>query len=141
MEDFFKELFYCDSQNFKLNLSTLTVDSQVVSTVLLLKDQNRWRYWVPTFDSRLRLGSLGKVHLMKIVEAAFANGVSEVDLMIGEEGYKLKWSNNKVSCWQVDIFERRYDYFKEKIRYFVFRNARSIYHRPFVNKLVSSLRK
>ncbi|MDD0852516.1 GNAT family N-acetyltransferase [Halobacteriovorax sp. GB3] len=109
LSSFYKRLIDDLSPVSETNISGIIIDDKVVSVVMGFKDRDHFRYWIPSFDSAIRIGSLGKLHLSYLVESSFLNEMKGFDLMIGVENYKLKWANESVDCFQFNYFKRPMD--------------------------------
>jgi len=101
---FIDELTELTSDGLAADVSVIRVGDRPVSTVLTLRGRRTLYYWVPSFDSQIRSASLGKLHLRHLIECAFAEKHAMVDLMIGEDGYKLDWSNGVQQNWRVVFY-------------------------------------
>ena len=63
-------------------------------------------YYIPTFDVKYAQYSPGKILLYYIIKFSFENRVKEVDFMIGDEDYKLKWKAQTRQTKDIYFFKK-----------------------------------
>jgi peptidoglycan/xylan/chitin deacetylase (PgdA/CDA1 family)/CelD/BcsL family acetyltransferase involved in cellulose biosynthesis len=90
-----------------VSLSCMKIDNKIVSIVLGFEFQNKYYYWIPSFDSSFIKYSLGKLHLKYLMELYFDKGFDRFDMLIGVEPYKKKWSMNETPNYEVILFVNR----------------------------------
>lgn len=101
---FFDELTEARLGNGGAEVSVLRSGDRLISVVLALRMARTLYYWIPTFDEEVRAGSIGKLHLMHVIEDAAARKLGSVDLMIGDERYKLDWATGSRVNWRVALY-------------------------------------
>ncbi len=98
---FTRDLTEACPAGWRAEVSVVRVGPRPVSAVLALRGQRTFYYWVPAFDASVPGASLGKLHLKLLIERAFADGCALVDLMIGDDRYKLDWATGARSNWRL----------------------------------------
>ena len=90
------------------SVSILKIDGTTVSCVYGLCDNDRYYYWIPSFSMDHTRISLGKLHLMHLIEQAFKDGKKIFDFMIGDEDYKKRWTELEVDNQGVFLYRSRF---------------------------------
>ncbi len=82
-----------DDNNFRGQLSVLTVDDRPVAIHLGPVANGVLHWWVTAFDNSLQRYSPGLIHLLKLLEELPGQEIHRVDLGRGEERYKQRFKN------------------------------------------------
>lgn len=64
----------------------------------------RFWYYLPTFDTEFYTYSVGRILLMKLIQAACDEGLSTFDFLVGQEEYKLNWPVILMQTFNVYIY-------------------------------------
>ena len=87
-----------------LHVSALEVDGETLSTGWSLIFNKRFLWLVTTFEGgQWKRFSPGRILLEHLLEWSFANGITMFDFGIGDEGYKLAYSDQKILLYQVNV--------------------------------------
>lgn len=76
-----------------LQVFAVTSDGQLVAGLVNIVRDGRAAAFFSAFDERFDRASPGTVVLVEFLLWAFDHGISDVDLLCGNEGYKLKFAN------------------------------------------------
>jgi len=77
----------------------MRVSDRLVAFALVLVGHDRWYYYLPSY--RKDVPNAGSLLLAKIVEAACLGGCAVVDLLRGEHGYKLAWTSELDTVYEI----------------------------------------
>ena len=77
-------------------LSGIWQGGKFLSCALGLSAGGRYYHWLMASDRSLRRVPLAKLHLARLMDAAFRGGCSAFDFMAGDEAHKFDWSD----CWE-----------------------------------------
>ncbi|MBU1121387.1 MAG: GNAT family N-acetyltransferase [Candidatus Omnitrophota bacterium] len=89
---FYREINQKMILDSKMLLFYLKLNSEIIAvTQCFLRDKVIY-YYMPTFDLKYSACSPGRVLLYYIIKFGFEDGMKEVDFMIGDEEYKLRWN-------------------------------------------------
>ncbi len=103
---FFSNLINRYGAEKKVDLSSLSVNDEIVSICLSLNFFGTYYYWIPTFNEKFKGYSLGKLHQAYLIEKAFEDSsCTAFDFMIGNESYKLKWATGISNCYKIMSYE------------------------------------
>lgn len=86
------------------DVSTISLDGRVISVVFGLHGDDRFFYWIPSFDEAYFQYSLGKHHLKYLVERSCNSGLKKFDFLIGDEDYKMRWATGTLPNYEVTVF-------------------------------------
>jgi len=104
IKDFYHEInkeFFLDS---KLLLFYLMFNNNIIAIAeCFLYDKNLY-YYIPTFDLKFARYSPSKVLLYYIIEYSFKHRLNELDFMIGDEDYKLRWNTEVRRTHNISLF-------------------------------------
>ena len=104
VRDFFNEVSCAVSNN---RLFYLKLDRDIIAIAYCFQSQEKLYYYIPTFDLEYSNYSPGKVLLYFIIKYAFENNLKEIDFMIGEEDYKLRWNTDIRQTYNLYIYYRK----------------------------------
>jgi CelD/BcsL family acetyltransferase involved in cellulose biosynthesis len=64
-------------------------------------------YWYkPTFDPAYGQYSVGSIHLRDSIEYAIGENITEFDLLLGDEPYKMRWTAKKRSVFNINLYNK-----------------------------------
>ncbi len=66
--------------------------------------RDRYYYWFPSIDSRMRSYSPGRVLLFYLLRECFKGGASEFDFLSGPESYKYEWLACDMGLHRVTVY-------------------------------------
>jgi CelD/BcsL family acetyltransferase involved in cellulose biosynthesis len=78
-----------------LDLSTLEFDGRLVAFCLGFVQDRTYYYYLPAFDPEFARYGPSAALLGHLIERAYGLGLSEVDLMLGDEPYKAQWATGR----------------------------------------------
>ncbi len=89
-----------------LKIATLKKLDERVAFTMLFNDKQKFYTWLTAFA---RMGELGLGHFMKynVIEKAYQEGVSVVDMMRGAYDYKKEWDCNVTYNYEFILFRNR----------------------------------
>ncbi len=134
--------FLCDlaqllSETGWLCLSQVRSGARTISWNYGFRFQRNWFWYQPTFDSALEHYSPGFVLLSKLIEEAAGDpAIDAVDMGLGAEGYKDRFSNATRRTMYVTVHRSLFAHWKEIAR---FRTATFISGLPPLEKFVRAL--
>lgn len=103
-----------------LYIPVLKLDDEIISYALGFNYRGVIYYWIVAFDPDFANTSPGKVLIKYLLENSFQQGQTELDFMLGDELYKLRWSTAKRANFEVYVYSSHLLYAIEIFR----RNAR-----------------
>ena len=87
-----------------LLIAALELDGKILSAGWHLSFDRRFIFFVTTFESgEWAHFSPGRLLLEDLLERSFANGMTIFDFTVGDESYKLEYSDQKLMLHQVSI--------------------------------------
>ena len=90
--DFFRDLAYFPISYGEISMSAIRLDGVIISAAITITSATTMYYWIPSFNSELKIGSLGKVHIRELLRSCFNLGLKRFDFMGGNESYKYQWA-------------------------------------------------
>jgi len=91
IKDFYHEINEKLFLSSKLLLFYIKFNNNIIAVAeCFLYDKNLY-YYIPTFDLKFARYSPSKILLYYIIEYSFKHRLNELDFMIGDEDYKLRW--------------------------------------------------
>lgn len=123
---FFNEALEILCSENKVYLFHLNLSGRAIAFCLCFLYENRLYYYMPTFDSNYHRSSPGTLLLAWIIEYCCTNGIEELDLMIGDEDYKAKFSNGRRSTLNIFIYRNSLRGRLGQLRFFTQRVLRHI---------------
>ena len=112
---FFKQIISNNLKEFKIHLSAIEQNNRIISASLSISCRKKFYYWIPSFDQSIKRISLGKLHIMHLIEYCYNNNFSVFDFMGGDESYKYQWCKSKYNLMKVVIFKSNFLFLYEKI--------------------------
>lgn len=102
VKNFYSEIHILFNRGFKVHLSALILDDEVLATHLGIHYKDQLYYLMPTFnhDVKWKKFSLGRIHLEKLLQWSIENGVKKFDFTIGGESYKKIWCDDEMSIFR-----------------------------------------
>ena len=98
---FFRSMLAESTEEFEPHVSVIELDGRPISAAYSLICGGRFYYWIPTFDRGVRVASLGKLHIMRLIEICFARKLAAFDFMGGDEPYKLQWTSHSYENFNI----------------------------------------
>jgi len=136
---FLEELTERCSEQGGVVLSRLTLDGRPIAWNFGFRYSSSWFWYQPTFDGDFQQYSPGLCLLAKILEhAAQDHNLQIVDLGLGAEGYKDRWSRQGRETLHVTASRSSAAYCREALRYHV---TRAIEQVPAADRSVRFLAK
>jgi CelD/BcsL family acetyltransferase involved in cellulose biosynthesis len=86
-----------------LDLAALELDDRLVAFALTFKREGRLFYYLPAFDPDYARYAPSTMLLAHLIETACAEGLGEVDFMLGDEPYKAQWASGSRSTSRLVI--------------------------------------
>jgi hypothetical protein len=77
-----------------LTVSTLSTGDAIVAGHIGVRWNNRFYYWVPSYDTEFTRHSVGLILLGNMLRSSFEAGDEEFDFLVGGEDYKWKFANH-----------------------------------------------
>lgn len=114
--NFFSDLALVFGGQGWADISLLQVNGTAVSFVFALKYDRIFYYWVPAINPEYRKYSIGKLHIIKLIERCFQENYREFDFMIGDEPYKLRWAKSTRKNYEIKIYRNNLLYRLDNIR-------------------------
>ena len=108
------------------DISVLKLNGKIISAVFALKIKDVFYYWIPSFDPDYIKYSLGKLSIYMLLQQCFKLGYKRFDFMIGDEEYKLRWTNRRFNNYCIKIFKTKFGKQLEGFRLDTKRYLRSI---------------
>ncbi|MGA9546005.1 MAG: GNAT family N-acetyltransferase [Candidatus Sulfotelmatobacter sp.] len=134
---FLEELTRRFSGSQVVTLSMLVIGDRPVAWNYGFQFHGSWFWYQPTFDSRQEENSPGQCLLLRIVtEACDMNGIKEVDLGLGAEGYKDRFGNSTRQTLDVALTKSWSRHLHKIVRY---RAASALKRSPKVESAVRRL--
>jgi CelD/BcsL family acetyltransferase involved in cellulose biosynthesis len=134
---FLEELTRRFSGSQVVTLSMLMIGDRPVAWNYGFQFHGSWFWYQPTFDSRQEENSPGQCLLLRIVtEACDMDGMKEVDLGLGAEGYKDRFGNSTRQTLDVTMTKSWSRHLREIVRY---RAASALKRSPKVESAVRRL--
>ena len=87
-----------------LRLYTLHLDDDVAAVMYGFAFKGRFYFYQHGYDARLRSYSVGRAVVDISIRAAIDEGLSEFDLLYGDEAYKSAWTEDARSLSRIDLF-------------------------------------
>jgi CelD/BcsL family acetyltransferase involved in cellulose biosynthesis len=87
-----------------LRLYGLYLNDDLVAVMYGFSYRNRFYFYQHGFDPRYRQHGVGRAVLDLSIQAAIAEGLSEFDLLYGDEPYKLSWTQKMRPLSRFDFF-------------------------------------
>lgn len=115
---FLEELAELLSEPGWMCLSELTVAGRAIAWNYGFRYEGSWFWYQPTFDTDFDHLSPGYCLLGKIVEQSCeSDGINTVDLGLGDEEYKNRFSNSEQRTVNIDLSRHRVRHFAVRLRY------------------------
>jgi CelD/BcsL family acetyltransferase involved in cellulose biosynthesis len=115
---FLEELAELLSEPGWMCLSELTVAGRAIAWNYGFRYEGSWFWYQPTFDTDFEQLSPGYCLLGKIVEQSCeSNGINIVDLGLGDEEYKNRFSNSEQRTVNIALSRHRAIHFGVRLRY------------------------
>lgn len=77
-----------------LTVSTVSTEDAIVAGHIGVRWNERFYYWVPSYDIELTRHSVGLILLGGMLRSSFESGDQEFDFLVGGEDYKWKFANH-----------------------------------------------
>lgn len=90
-----------------LQFSFLELNDKVLATCYGFKYNDKVYYYSPTFNLEYAKYSPGRVLLYYMIENAFNENIREIDLLFGEDSYKLHWTREIRNNYQIQILQKK----------------------------------
>jgi len=102
VKNFYTKIYILFSRGFKIHLSALILDEEVLATHLGIHYKDQFYYLMPTYnhDEKWKKFSLGRIHLEKLVHWSIEDGVKKFDFTIGGESYKKIWCDDEMPIYR-----------------------------------------
>jgi CelD/BcsL family acetyltransferase involved in cellulose biosynthesis len=95
MEAFHEDVVEKCRQNNTLRLYSLTIQNKIVAVIYAIKHHGVLNYYATGYDQQFGKYGVGRQLFSFMVAQAIAEGVSELDLLRGDETYKFQWVADK----------------------------------------------
>jgi CelD/BcsL family acetyltransferase involved in cellulose biosynthesis len=103
--NFYNEITNNFLNNGWMDISLLYVDDEAISIVWAFKYNRVYYYMTPTFDpTKYKKYSVGNMHLSKLIKTNIENNYIKFDFLKGMEPYKLNWTNDYKTNYQLTLF-------------------------------------
>lgn len=99
-ESFIKDYFCNDSSDSKI-LSCLKCNDNIIAYTLLTMNNAILTFWNTAFDPDYEKYSPSKLLINEQIKYAFDNNYKYFNFMEGSEGYKLDWSNESYTIYDI----------------------------------------
>ncbi len=113
---FFRRLIERPVSGFAVHLSAVEFAGDLVSAAYSISCGKTLYYWIPSFDTRIRSVSLGKLHIHCLLQSAFAGDVERFDFMGGDEAYKYQWSKESYDIYRYVLYKSRVPFALDSVR-------------------------
>ncbi len=87
-----------------LRLYTLRLDDEVVAVMYGFSFKGRFYFYQHGYDKQFQSHGLGRAVLDLSIRAAIGEGLSEFDLLYGNEAYKSAWTRDTRCLSRIDLF-------------------------------------
>lgn len=105
---FIKEVSLRLSQRGFLDLSCLKVDGKIAAIALSLVYNNRFFYYIPSYNAEFSKLSISRLLIFDLVRKCFDNRFDEFDFMLGEESYKYDWAPVVEPLYYLTIYPKSF---------------------------------
>lgn len=92
-EEFFRSIAANPAMRDRVHLTRLDVGDDMAATGLCLQFKDRYYLILPSYDEKYAKFSPGRHHLQELMRYAIERGLRFFDFTIGDESYKLEWSD------------------------------------------------
>ena len=92
--NFYKELFKNQNENFKMHLSYLKLDKEILAMHLGAIYKKRYYYLVLSMGKNLEKYSPGRLLINLLIKWSISKKMDYFDFTFGDEDYKKSWSNS-----------------------------------------------
>ncbi len=89
---FTDDFLLTSAETGRLRLFLGRVDGEAVSLGIAFVVDGTLSYWITRFDPRFAHASVGVLLLRGIIAHGFEAGLDQVDLLLGDQGHKRRWS-------------------------------------------------
>ncbi len=86
-----------------LKFASIKVNGSVVCGMTILEHGDNWGIYLQAFDLAYSTYYVSIFLLAEVIEAGFSHGISYIDLLRGDEGYKKRYCNNRIELKKVAI--------------------------------------
>lgn len=104
--------------------SVLRFDDEPIAFHFGFDYRSRIIWYKPSFDIALGRYSPGSVLLRQLIDYALHHGRSELDLSIGDEPFKERFSNDMNYNVSIDLYRRPLDYWYDRAQRFLIDNCK-----------------
>jgi CelD/BcsL family acetyltransferase involved in cellulose biosynthesis len=88
-------------EDLHVHVSALYLDEAIIATHWGLNFRGVFYYLMPTYEGgEMAKYSAGRIHLLKLLEWSFRNGIKIFDFTIGGETYKKDWCNAELKLYE-----------------------------------------
>ncbi|MFH2033469.1 MAG: GNAT family N-acetyltransferase, partial [Candidatus Margulisiibacteriota bacterium] len=91
-----------------VQLTCMWHDFRLVSAALCYTYNDRYYYYLPSFNPAFSRYSPGNLLIKSLIQNAYAKGDNIFDLIKGEEEYKYSWAKNSVQLYRAHIFNETF---------------------------------
>jgi CelD/BcsL family acetyltransferase involved in cellulose biosynthesis len=102
----FEAFITCPRASKLISFSKHTLNSEAIAYHFGFIYKKSMYWYKPTFNISFSSFSTGSIHLMRSMEYASNNGINEIDLLLGDEGYKKRWSTNERSVLNMTVYQK-----------------------------------
>lgn len=114
---FFKELSKSIQPPVELQIITLSIENQLASYIIGFFYAGKFFLYQSAYNSKFYKISPGAQSLLEAIKIGFNSGMQEIDLLMGDHGYKTKLKPESRRSENLIIFNRRLPSFVLKTHY------------------------
>ena len=134
--NFYKDLIHNENLPWEIHLSGIKVGENLVSASISIIAADIFYYWIPSFDTKYKGGSIGQLHIKYLLKNCFDKNFQRFDFMGGTEEYKNRWTDKKYKNFQLLVYRNASKLIKDKVWYCLRGNLQYIKdNSPILNKI------
>lgn len=104
--DFYRDVLVTFQQRGWLEFSRLRLNGADAALHFGFVYQNKFFFYMPSFDQRFAKLSVGRLLLLHLLERAHRDGRDEFDFLAGAEDYKYDWASGERRLYQFAAYPR-----------------------------------
>lgn len=88
-------------------ISIINLDEEPVAYEYGFIHHHRFEFWRSGFDTRFEQYTPGNILLLEMIENFCSQGIQELDMLRGDEGYKKRWNSKEQSYHHLQIIKKK----------------------------------